>query len=181
MPPAVSTTLPRVPRIAIDLSGNQTTITVNHWPNENAPYQISTSVPGADISALPDPLRRAIGRRNQRGGAMKGRVLYAEQLGLAGRRILVGALILHVDARRQPEILNLGVADFKDGQDRQQVIAAMLACVTKIALECNCRSVTWLVHSDNAAAAAAAFGYRRLPRGRNAPRGVIRLSRRIQN
>lgn len=181
MQPAFCTTLPRVPRIAIDLSSKQTTITVNQWPDENAPYQISTSVPGADISALPDSLRRAIGRRNQRGGAMKGRVLYAEQLGLAGRRILVGALILHVDARRQPEILNLGVADFKDGQDRQQVIAAMLACVTKIALECNCRSVTWLVHNDNAAAAAASFGYRRLPRGRNAPRGVIRLTRQIQN
>lgn len=180
MLPAVSSTLPRVPRIAIEFSANQTTITVDHWPNENAPYQISTAVPEADISALPKPLRDAIKRRNQRGGAMKGRVLYAEQLGLAGRRILVGALILHIDARRQPEILNLGVVDFKDGRDRQQVIATMLACATTIASECDCRSVIWLVHTDKAAAAAAAFGYRRLPRGRNTPRGTIRLSRQIQ-
>ncbi len=167
-------------RITIDLSGKQTTITVSRWPDEKAPYQVSTSVPSADISALPDSLQKAIKKRNQRGGAMKGRVLYAEQLGLSGKRIMVGALILHLDTKRQPEILNLGVADFKADDDRQQVIAAMLACVTGIAIECDCPSVTWLVHSGKAAAAAAAFRFSRLPHGRNTPRGTIRLSRQIQ-
>ncbi len=167
-------------RIAIDRSGNQTTFTVSQWPNENAPYQILTSAPGADISALPGPLKQAIKRRNQRGGATKGRVLYAEQLGLSGRRITVGALILHITERGEPEILNLGVADFKVGADRQQLIATMLACVTRIAIECDCSSVTWLVHNDKAAKAAAAFGFRRLPRGRNTPRGTIGLSRQVQ-
>ena len=168
-------------RIAIDRAGNQTTVTVSRWPNENAPYQISTSAPGADISALPGALKKAINSRNQRGGAAKGRVLYAEQPGLSGRRITVGALILHLDAKGEPEILNLGVADFKDGEDRKQLVATMLACVTKIAIECDCSSVTWLVHSDKAAKAAAAFGFRRLPHGRNSPRGTIRLGRQVQN
>ena len=167
-------------RITIDLSGGQTTVAVSRWPSENAPYQVSTSATGVDISVLPAPLKKAIQRRNQRGGAAKGRVLYAEQAGLSGRRITVGALILHVDARRQLEILNLGVADFKDGKDRKQLIATMLACVTGIALECDCRSVTWLVHNDAAAKAAARFGFQRLPRGSKSPRGTIRLSRPVQ-
>ncbi len=167
-------------RIAIDRAGNQTTVTVSRWPNDDAPYQISTSAPGAGISALPGPLKKTINRRNQRGGAAKGRVLYAEQLGLSGRRITVGALILHITERREPEILNLGVAHFKVGQDRQQLIAAMLACVVRIAIECDCRSVSWVVHSDKAAKAAAAFEFRRLPRGRSSPRGTIRLRRQVQ-
>jgi len=170
-----------VKRIAIDRAGNQTTVTVSRWPNEDAPYQISTSAPGADPSALPGPLKKAINRRNQRGGATKGRVLYAEQLGLSGRRITVGALILHITEKGVPEILNLGVADFKVGEDRQQLTATMLACIARIAIGCDCRSVTWLVHSDKAAKAAAAFGFRRLPRGRgNSPRGTIRLGRQVQ-
>jgi len=169
-----------VKRIAIDRAGNRTTVIVSRWPNNDAPYQISTSAPSTDVSVLPGPLKKAINRRNQRGGAMKGRVLYAEQLGLSGRRITVGALILHITERREPEILNLGVADFKVGEDRQQLIATMLSCVVRIAIECDCCSVTWLVHGDKAAKVAAAFGFRRLPRGRNSPRGTIRLGRQIQ-
>jgi hypothetical protein len=169
-----------VKNIAIDRAGKQTTVTVSRWPNEGAPYQISTSAPGADTSALPESLRKAIHRRNQRGGATKGRVLYAEQLGLSDRRITVGALILHITERGEPEILNLGVADFKDSEDRHQLIVTMLACVTGIAIECDCSSVAWLVHNDKGAKAAAAFGFRRLRRGRSSPRGTIRLSRQIQ-
>jgi len=169
-----------VKRIAIDRAGNQTTVTVSRWPSADAPYQISTSAPSADTSALPGPLKKAINRRNQRGGAAKGRVLYAEQPGLSGRRITVGALILHISERCEPEIVNLGVTDSKVGEDRQQLIATMLACVTRIAIECNCSSVTWLVHSEKAAKAAAAFGFRRLRRGRNPPRGTIRLARQLQ-
>lgn len=167
-------------RIAIDRTGNQTTVTVSRWPNEDAPFQISTSAPSAGISALPGPVKEAINKRNQRGGAAKGRVLYAEQLGLSGRRITVGALILHITEKGEPEILNLGVADFKVGQDRRQLIATMLACVVSIAIECDSRSVSWLVHGDKAAKAAAAFGFRRLPQGRS-PRGTIRLGRQVQN
>lgn len=166
-------------RIAIDRAGNQTTVTVSRWPREDAPYQISTSVPGADTSSLPVPLKHAINRRRQHGGATKGRVLYAEQLGLPGRRIMVGALILHINERGEPEIVNFGVADFKVGEDRQQLILTMLACVNKIAIECGSRSVTWLVRGDQAAKAAAAFGFRRLPR-RDWPRGAILLRRQVQ-
>lgn len=92
----------------------------------------------------------------------------------------MGALILHISERCEPEIVNLGVTDSKVGEDRQQLIATMLACVTRIAIECNCSSVTWLVHSEKAAKAAAAFGFRRLRRGRNPPRGTIRLARQLQ-
>jgi hypothetical protein len=168
-----------VNRIAIDRAGNQTTVTVTRWPNEEAPLQISTSAPAAGISALPGPLKRAINKRNQRGGAAKGRVLYAEQLGLPGRRITVGALILHITERDEPEILNLGVADFKVGRDRRQLIATMLTCVVSIAIECDSRSVSWLVHGDKEAKAATAFEFRRLPQGRS-PRGTIRLRRKVQ-
>lgn len=168
-------------RIVIDRARDQTSVTVRQWPREDAPYQISTAVtPSADLSTLPDSMRKAINRRKQRGGAAKGRVLYIEQLGLSGSKIIVGALVLHIAEKGEPEILNLGVADFKVGQDRRQIIATMLACITGIAVECNSTSITWLVHSDDAAKAAAAFDFRRLPRGRNSPRGTIRLVRQIQ-
>ena len=167
-------------RISIDRSSDRTTVTVARWPDDDAPYQISTSIPDADISDLPAPLQEAINKRNQRGGDQKGRVLYTEQLGLSARRIVVGALIVHLAADLQPEILALGVVDFKEGQDRQQVIATMLACVVKIAIECDRGSVLWLVRSEDAAKAAVPFGFRRLPQSRNTPRGTIRLSREVQ-
>lgn len=167
-------------RIAIIGANDQTTVTVSRWPSDDAPYQISTAAQARDISGLPQPLRKAISRRNQHGGTAKGRVLYAEQMGLRSERITVGALILHVTQKRDIEILNLGTAYFKEGQDRMQVVSLMLACVDKIAIELGCSAVTWLAHNKQAANAAAAFGFRRLRRGRSTPRGTICCSRQVQ-
>jgi hypothetical protein len=169
-------------RISLLTGQERTSIEVDDWPGGLSPYRISTAnrEDRPDISLLPNQLQGAIRKRRQQAGQVKGRILYARQDLLGDREpIVVGALMLHLEGD-VPQILELGVAASKSGSDREQLLNVMLACAVAVATELKSSTVEWLVHSDEAATSAARYGFRRLPRTRNAPRGVIRLSRVVQ-
>jgi hypothetical protein len=168
-------------RISLAIADDRTSVSVDNWPGERSPYRVSTAnrADRPDISRLPAQLREAIGDRRQHGGQVKGRILYAKQ-DLLGERepVVVGALILHLEGDA-PQILQLGTAEAKSGPDREQLMNVMLACAAAVAIELKSRVLLWLVHSEEAAVSATRYDFRRLPKARNSPRGVIRLIREL--